>query len=211
MCELFDIKFASILAKISHIVAKNNHNFSFSVFFRLHFLAQPSYIYRPIMKIGVLSDTHLTDIDSCRLLAKKLLTGPFRDVEMILHAGDVVTAELQSCFFPLQWYSVRGNMDYSLTDIPISRIIQLKSARIALMHGWGGHTDLEQRVIDSFTGQKLDVLIYGHSHSPICHLVGSMLVMNPGSATDRRKAPHHTVGVLTLGDGVSGEILIVDP
>jgi len=162
------------------------------------------------MKVGVLSDTHLSDLVDCRNLAVRLLEGPFSGVEAILHAGDVVTAELQECFSSLPWYAVRGNMDHSLTDAPISRVVRLAQKNIGMMHGWGGHTYLEQRVASCFSDQDLDVLIYGHSHHPVCHRVGSLLVMNPGSATDRRRAPHYTVGVLTLGKDVSGEILIVD-
>ena len=162
------------------------------------------------MKIGVLSDTHLTDLEACRQLARQLLAGPFRDVDAVLHAGDVVTAELEGCFLPLPWYAVRGNMDYALTDVPVSRVVQFGQVRVGLIHGWGGHADLEQRVIASFAGQQLDVLVYGHSHQPVCHRVASVLVINPGSATDRRKAPQHTVGVLTLGETVSGEIIAID-
>ena len=161
------------------------------------------------MKIGVLSDTHLTDVGSSEKLVESLLAGPFRDVAAILHAGDVVTADLEDCFYPLPWYSVRGNMDQTLNHVPISRVVRFGQKRIGMIHGWGGHADLETRVIAHFSGQPLDALIYGHSHRPSCHHIDSLLVMNPGSATDRRSAPNHTVGVLTIGEQISGEIIIV--
>ncbi len=162
------------------------------------------------MKIAVLSDTHLTNIESCKKLAKKLLSGPFTGVEAVLHAVDIVTPELERCFAPLPWYSVRGNMDHTLLDAPISRVVELEQKRIGLIHGWGGHNSLEQRVLAAFADQELDALIYGHTHQPVCHRVASLLVMNPGSATDRRRAPHCTVGLLTLDEAVCGEIIVVD-
>lgn len=162
------------------------------------------------MLIGVLSDTHLTEIGSCEKIAASLLSGPFRQVEAILHAGDIVTAELENCFSPLPWYSVRGNMDHSLVHAPTSRVVLLQQKRIGLIHGWGRPDDLEQRVVEYFSGQRLDVLVYGHSHQPVCHWLDSLLIMNPGSATDRRRAAHNTVGILNLAEPLSGEIIIVD-
>ena len=101
-------------------------------------------------------------------------------------------------------------MDHSLIAAPIRRVIELEQKRIGLIHGWGGHADLEQRVLASFADQQLDVLVYGHSHHPVCHWLESLLVMNPGSATFRRRAPHCTVGILTLGEQISGELIVVD-
>ena len=162
------------------------------------------------MKIAVLSDTHLMDIESCKALAEKLLSGPFGGVEAVLHAGDIVTSELERCFAPLPWYAVRGNMDHALIDVPISRVVELEQKRIGLIHGWGEHDDLERRVLAAFADQELDALVYGHSHQPVCHRVASLLVMNPGSATDRRRAAHCTVGILTLDKTIDGEIIVVD-
>ncbi|HEY5673270.1 MAG TPA: YfcE family phosphodiesterase [Malonomonas sp.] len=189
-------------------MAENGHSLLSGTYIAI-FLRMSSEKIGIFMKIGVLSDTHLLDIDSCRRLAERLMSGAFRDVDAILHAGDVVTAELENCFSPVPWYSVRGNMDHSLSDVPVSRILRFGQKKIGLIHGWGGHADLEDRVMAYFSGDALDALVYGHSHQPCCHLADNILVMNPGSATDRRSAPHHTVGMLTLGEQISGEIIII--
>ena len=162
------------------------------------------------MKIGVLSDTHLHDMQKARRLADKLLSGPFADVEAILHAGDAVIDGVADCFAPLPWYAVRGNMDHTLTDLPISRVVSLTDKQIGLIHGWGASADIEKRVLDHFSGLALDVIVFGHSHQPVCRKVGSVLLFNPGSATDRRSAIQHTVGVLTLAEKVAGEIIPID-
>jgi putative phosphoesterase len=163
-----------------------------------------------IMKIGVLSDTHIHSLDAGIALAEKLLNGPFRNVDVVLHAGDHVFAELSSCFYPLPWYGVQGNMDRSDAGLPVQRIIRLGGYSIAMTHGWGASQGLETRVLQSFSQEDADIVIYGHSHYPVCRKVGSLLVINPGSPTDKRKASFHTVGLLTLGTVAHGEIIRLD-
>lgn len=162
------------------------------------------------MNVGVLSDTHLRDPIQASRLAEKLLSGPFSDVAAILHAGDAVIPCLEEVFAPLPWYSVRGNMDHALPWLPISRVVELNGKKIGLIHGWGAPSGLEQRVMEHFSDRKLDVLVFGHSHMPFCRRVGEMLLFNPGSATDRRSAPGHTVGLLYIGAEVEGEIISID-
>lgn len=162
------------------------------------------------MKIGVLSDTHLHDIGAAAELAEQLLAGPFRDVAAILHAGDAVIEELPSCFYPIPWYAVKGNMDFASHGLPEKRVLELNGRRIGMIHGSGAPAGLEQRVLREFTDQSLDVLVFGHSHQPLCRRAGDLLLFNPGSATDRRQAARHTVGVLSLADRVEGEILAID-
>jgi putative phosphoesterase len=139
-----------------------------------------------------------------------LLAGPFAEAEMILHAGDIVTAGLADCFAPLPWHAVRGNMDHSLPDLPVSRIVKISGKSIGLIHGWGPVGNIEQRVINHFSGQAVDAIVFGHSHQPVCRRVDGLLLFNPGSATDRRSAPQHTVGLLTIGKEISGEIIPID-
>ncbi len=162
------------------------------------------------MKIGVLSDTHILDLATGHELAARLLSGPFAEVEAILHAGDVVIPDLESCFYPLPWYGVRGNMDSHIVGLPESRVLHLAGKSIGMIHGWGAATGIEQRVATAFAGQNLDVLVFGHSHQPLCCKTGSVLLFNPGSATDRRSAEKHTAGILTLGATVTGEIIPID-
>lgn len=162
------------------------------------------------VKIGVLSDTHIVDMATAKRLADMLLFGPFADVDAIVHAGDAVIAELADCFAPLPWYAVRGNMDHTLYDVPISRIVNVEEKKVGMIHGWGSHGDIEQRVLAHFSSASVDVVIFGHSHQPVCRKVGSVLLLNPGSPTDRRKAEHHTVGLLTIEEDINAEIIPID-
>lgn len=162
------------------------------------------------MKLGVLSDTHIQDNTTAQRLSEMLLTGPFAEVDAILHAGDAVIPELESYFYPLPFYAVRGNMDHQLADLPISRRLRFADKTIGLVHGWGGREGIEDRVLSAFHGEDLDALVFGHSHWPICRMDDSVLLFNPGSATDKRNAAEHTVGVLTLTSKIIGEIIPIN-
>ncbi|MDT8420541.1 MAG: metallophosphoesterase family protein [Desulfuromonadales bacterium] len=164
-----------------------------------------------MMKLGIISDTHLTSLDVASDLALYLLEGPFAGVDAILHAGDMVIPEFIDCFYPLPCYAVQGNMDQSVAEIPFKRVIGFGGKRIGLIHGWGPRSGLEKRVMDEFAGKQIDCLVYGHSHYPVCRQQGDLLLFNPGSPVDRRSAPKHTVGLLTIDrDGIRGEIVGLD-
>jgi len=164
------------------------------------------------MLIGVLSDTHIHCQEQAQQLADYLLSGPFSEVEAILHAGDAVVHELAHCFYPIPWYAVRGNMDQALVDVPISRVVTFEDKKIGLIHGWGSIGNIQQRVMRHFAEEQLDAIVFGHSHMPVCRKVGSILLFNPGSAVDRRTAPQHTVGILKVEPNaeISAEIIPID-
>ncbi len=159
------------------------------------------------MKLGVLSDTHICHLKQGLELYERLLEGPFAGIEAILHAGDQVLPELESCFAPLPWYAVRGNMDGAASVTPLKRILEFAGVRIGMIHGYGAPQGIEQRVMAEFSNDSLDVLVFGHSHQPVCRYQGSLLLLNPGSPTDRRYAPNHTVALLTIDAEIQAEII----
>ncbi len=163
--------------------------------------AKQSYDYKIV---GILSDTHLTDMKECANLAEKLVTGPFNGVDAILHAGDHVCPDLAACFYPIPMISVRGNMDHRLMELPQYRILNINRYKVALIHGWGSPVGLEDRILSLFAGQSLDVIVYGHSHIPVCHHCKGTLMFNPGSPTDKRHSPIHSVGLIEFGSTVHG-------
>jgi len=162
------------------------------------------------MKIGVLSDTHFTDIGHGLAFVHELLEGPLQGIDMLLHAGDLVREEILAAVTNCPVYAVRGNMDPGGSSLPERRIVSAAGKRIGLMHGWGPPSGLEHRLLRAFEGESLDALVFGHSHAPLCRRHEGVLLFNPGSATDRRQAHHHTVGILEVGSQVTGRILRLD-
>ena len=163
-----------------------------------------------MLKIGVISDTHIQDLRQGARLADHLLQNWFADVDMILHAGDVVNPSFLDLFDGLTVHAVRGNMDPSVPGIPVKRVLIVEGFRIGLIHGWGAPATLEQRLVQEFNGLSVDCLVYGHSHVPVCHHAHGMLLFNPGSAADRRGQPAHTVGILEVGESIEGRIIAID-
>lgn len=162
------------------------------------------------MQVGVVSDTHFRSLREGIELFEMLLRGPFSEVEMILHAGDLGMTQILDGFFDLPIVAVRGNTDPEDARLPDQRIMEIHGFRVGLIHGWGPVGGLETRVLKELSDPTLNCLIYGHSHLPVCQWRDGLLWFNPGSPTDRRSAPHHTVGILEFGTRVSGRILCLD-
>lgn len=156
------------------------------------------------MKIGVLSDTHLTRVH--RDLGKSLNLH-FRDVDLIFHAGDVVEPAVLEFFYPKEVVLVAGNMDAASirASTPYKKVIPLGRFRVGLIHGWGAPAGIEERIIEEF--DSIDVLVYGHTHRATSHLKDGVLFFNPGSPTDRRFADRNTIGILELGERIEPSII----
>ena len=156
------------------------------------------------MKIGVLSDTHLKEPHP---EFKKMIESYFRDVEYILHAGDFVDWNLvEYLSTQKELIAVCGNMDPPeiRKAFPGKRMVKLGGFQIGIMHGGGPPFGLESRVRAEF--DEVDVIVYGHSHTPANHQVKNILLFNPGSPT-RSFINKPTIGILHLGEKIEGEII----
>ena len=160
------------------------------------------------MKIGVVSDTHFEYLDQGESFFTALFSSVFVEIDLLLHAGDIVHPELLECLTDKPVLAVRGNCDTS--DLPTQRIVQAGNFRIGMMHGWGAQNGLEERIRQSFVDEEIDGLVYGHSHFPQVRRDNGLLIMNPGSPTDKRQASFHSVGMLTVGKRLTGKIINLD-
>ena len=163
-----------------------------------------------MMRVGVLSDTHLQGFSQGGAVIEALAGRYFRDVAAILHAGDLVDPDVLLGLGDRTIYRVRGNLDPPERGLPQRRVLELGGFRIGMVHGWGTPDGIVEKVLREFRGERLDCLVFGHSHFPCCELRDGILLFNPGSPTDRRRAPWHSVGILELGDTLSGRIINID-
>lgn len=161
------------------------------------------------MRIGVVSDTHFTDIAQGMAFMHDIMAGPLSGVDMLLHAGDLVRDEILAAVTTCPVYAVRGNMDVA-SGYPSRRIVKIGTKSIGLVHGWGPPGGLETRLLKEFSGESIDALVFGHSHRPLCLEHAGVLLFNPGSAADRRDERHHTVGILEVSEEISGRIIQLD-
>ena len=162
------------------------------------------------LRIAILSDTHLADTDDAHDFLLNLIENVLAPVDMILHAGDLVAPELLDVFAGYPMHAVRGNMDPAIAGVPYKKVISVGGYTIGLIHGWGPPDGIEERALAEFSTVSLDCLVYGHSHQPACHRRDGILFFNPGSATDKRNMPSHSVGLLELGSDLNGTIIRLD-
>ena len=156
------------------------------------------------MKLGVLSDTHLSEPHS---EFKKMIETHFREVEKIFHAGDFVDMTVAEYLSSLkELIAVCGNMDPPeiRKAFPRKRIIEIAGFKIGLVHGGGPPFGIESRVREEF--DDVDAIVYGHTHTPADHQVKNIYFFNPGSPT-RSSIHRPTLGILHLGEKIEGEII----
>ena len=144
------------------------------------------------MLVAVIADTHMPR--GARRLPEPCLER-LRAADLILHAGDVVAAavlaELEALGPPVQ--AVHGNMDdATLKDLlPATLIAEAGGVWIGMTHDAGLPTGREERLVRRFPGCA--AVVYGHTHLPQVARVGEVWILNPGSPTERRRAPTHTM------------------
>jgi len=154
------------------------------------------------MLLGLLSDTHLAAPNG-RLEA--LLAGPLGEAEVLLHAGDYTgEAVLDHLEFvePRPFYGVAGNMDPPSVARRLSgtRLLDLGGRRVGLVHGRGAPHGIEARALEGFP-EAPELLVFGHTHRAARLDWGTTVLVNPGSAFERRGAPQCTVALVDLGPG----------
>lgn len=160
-----------------------------------------------VKKIGVVSDTHIPA--RARYLPPALFR-VFKDVDLILHAGDLVVPGVLDDFSSLAPVeAVAGNMDSPELYDRLGRvkIIQLNSLVIGLIHGDGTKGTTPGRALAAFPSRRAGIVVFGHSHYPLNEIHNGITLFNPGSPVDPRRAPGPSCGILTIsGSAVRGEI-----
>lgn len=126
------------------------------------------------------------------------------DADLILHAGDVMTdAALRSIeAYGPPVLAVRGNVDdTALRDrLPAERLVEVDGARIAMIHDAGPARGRLARLRARFPDAQ--AAVFGHSHMPLHEQADDgFQIFNPGSPTERRRAPAHTMGLAHPCDG----------
>ena len=101
------------------------------------------------MKIGVISDTHLADYDD---KMRRDVAEYFSDVDMILHAGDMVDLRVLKIFEGKEIKAVCGNMDNNSVKEKFHEhlIFEIKGFKFLLIHGWGSPWGIEERILSGF-------------------------------------------------------------
>lgn len=146
------------------------------------------------MLVAVISDTHLPRgarriPDTCleRLAA----------ADLILHAGDFVSAEAleQIAGIGPPLHAVHGNVDSAdvRRRLPAELTMDVDGVEIGMLHDAGPTRGRVERMRARFPGAA--AVVFGHSHIPLHDEHDGFQLFNPGSPTDRRRQPRHTMGL----------------
>ena len=162
------------------------------------------------MLVAVISDTHMPRGDR-RLppaFAERIAAA-----DLLLHAGDFVTVEvlreLEAIGPPL--VGVYGNVDTAELRrlLPAERVVAAGQARIAMLHDAGARAGRLERMRARF-GKQASAVVFGHSHMPLHERAADgFQIFNPGSPTERRRAPTHTMGLARV-EGASVEFELIE-
>jgi uncharacterized protein len=152
----------------------------------------------------VLADTHIPR------RAKGLpagLTPHLESADLILHAGDLLVEDV---LYELESYApvraVKGNVDGWDVRLPEALQFEVGDVPVAMVHDSGPKKGRWGRMRRRFPGAR--VVVFGHSHIPWLEDEDGLMLLNPGSPTDRRRAPDHTFALLHVeAGGIRAEVL----
>jgi putative phosphoesterase len=147
--------------------------------------------------IAVVSDTHMPK--GGRALPAACVER-IRSAEAVIHAGDFSTASVlaelkQLCPVVL---AVHGNVDDAelRRELPESLEVEIGGRAVAVVHDAGPAKGRLARMRARFPGA--DAVVFGHSHLPLHEEEAGFQIFNPGSPTERRRAPHPSMGLLSV-------------
>ena len=155
--------------------------------------------------IAVISDTHMPK-------GKRTLPAAcverIRAAEVLIHAGDFSTAAVLAQLRELcpVVHGVHGNVDDAelRRRLPQSLEIEVGGHTVAVLHDSGQKQGRLARLRTRFPAA--DAVVFGHSHLPLHEEEGGFQIFNPGSPTERRRAPRASMGLLhPTADGLRFE------
>ena len=126
----------------------------------------------------------------------RLLSG----ADLVLHGGDFVTVQvledLRAIGPPVE--GISGNMDEPALKetLPKERVVEVDGLRIGMVHNAGPRLRREARLAARF--EDCEAVVYGHTHIPQVERFQHLWILNPGSPTDKRSAPVHSMLVLRV-------------
>jgi len=160
------------------------------------------------MRIGVISDTHIPE--KALGLPEKVVKD-LKKVDMIIHAGDLIALSVIDMLKNIcpNVKAVYGNMDpWEIREnLPEKEIIKIKKHRIGITHGHGHPHYIIETVKKTFQKDKVEVIIFGHSHQPLNEERDGILYFNPGSLTDKIFAPYNSYGIIEINDTIKAWIV----
>jgi hypothetical protein len=160
-----------------------------------------------VVTVAVIADTHMPR--GVRRLPDACVER-LRDADLVLHAGDFTTLavleEIHALGPPVE--AVAGNMDEpALQELLLKeRVVEVDGARIGMLHEAGPRVGRQARLAVRFP--DCHAVVYAHTHMPHVERFQHLWILNPGSPTERRSSPRHSMIVLRVdGEEIEPELV----
>jgi hypothetical protein len=153
------------------------------------------------VRLAVIADTHLT---GGRPLPQRVAEIAV-SCDAVIHAGDfsdeAALESVRALGRPL--HAVHGNVETRgvAAELPAVATATFAGVRLGLIHDAGPARGRLQRLRERFP--ECAAAVFGHSHMPLLEAdpATGFQIFNPGSPTQRRRAPAHTMGIATCSEG----------
>ncbi|MCB4790469.1 MAG: metallophosphatase family protein [Elusimicrobia bacterium] len=162
-------------------------------------------------KIGVISDTHYPSFKSKPPFEK--IREHFSGSDIIIHAGDLVSLNVIDMLENISKVeAVCGNMDLPevIAKLPKTKILNLNGVSIGIIHGFGPPFGFPKKLLPFFK-EKINILIFGHTHKAFNKVVNGILCFNPGSPAMNIFNDQPTLGLITFSsiDDIKAKVLFL--
>ena len=148
------------------------------------------------VRIGIISDTHG--------LLRPQVFDVFKEVDHILHGGDVGTWEILNELEALAPVTaVYGNTDGSELRAKLSQVatVRLEGFDVVVTHGDQFGSPTSDKLRAAFP--EAEIIVFGHTHKAVLELVDkTVTVMSPGAAGPARFDLKPSVGIMELEPGI---------
>ncbi len=163
------------------------------------------------MRLAIISDTHMP---KGRRALPAACVERLAGADAILHAGDFIARSVHEDLAAIgpPVHAVHGNVDPPELRgmLPECLELELAGVNVAMVHDSGPAAGRMTRMRRRFPHARL--VVFGHSHLPLLEQgPDGLILLNPGSPTERRRAPRHTMAQVEVGDGtVACELVELD-
>jgi putative phosphoesterase len=151
------------------------------------------------VRLALIADTHMPR--GGRALPPRCLE-LLAESDLIVHAGDFMEMEVLQALREIgPVAAVHGNVDSVelRAELPEALSFDAEGATVAVVHDAGPAKGRLERMRARFP--DADAVVFGHSHQPLHESAGGFQIFNPGSPTERRRAPGHTMGLAEASGG----------
>jgi putative phosphoesterase len=156
--------------------------------------------------IAVIADTHLDHPES---LPHRLLEA-LAKADLIIHLGDYTSKDFLDELRRLgKFHGITGNHDNAelRKELNQMEVLEVAGKRLGLIHGMFFPFGTQKRMKARFKEQKIDILLYGHTHLATSRYVDGVFVFNPGTVTAQFPAYRGTFGMINLDGTITAEII----